>query len=500
MDNPQFSRRDFLRLAALSTAGLALSPRLTRLVSPAYCPTPPQTGQVLSLEQQRRLVEASQNFIAADIPTARQVALDIDFIEGANEDASTMCGPLAVAILQAAGLLGPWVSRHSFWLLNPRENLQPVLDTFPASLYEWYQFDDPIAEFDFSNLHLMAGDFLYLFAGPGDTFEHILVVNRVDDKGRPYTVSNFFIATGTIIEERLLYDLQAPQTGQFADWADRSLRNTMGNTGGGGFRIWRVKGGASLEFPTDTPSVELRQDMDGVLLVATGGWYGEIKRAGGPLLYQFNPYAVFHPASTIKVPIAMAFYHWLEGQHVPDWTAYLRDHGVQGRSYFQLLEAMLVVSEEDATETLVDFLGKDYLIDTWKGWGLDFTQIDPRRSSATDLASTMEQLYLGDWVSAASRLQMLQFMSAYTANDDTRLGRLRPKLPPGSVIYNKRGSLVDWPTVVADSGIIKLPGQPDVPYIFTLHGMGKNDAGYDDMENTLDQAIAAFGVYLTKVS
>ena len=43
-------------------------------------------------------------------------------------------------------------------------------------------------------------------------------------------------------------------------------------------------------------------------------------------------------------------------------------------------------SEEEATQVLVDFLGKAWLGQTWLGWGLEATKIDPRRSSARDAA------------------------------------------------------------------------------------------------------------------
>ena len=48
--------------------------------------------------------------------------------------------------------------------------------------------------------------------------------------------------------------------------------------------------------------------------------------------------------------------------------------------------------------------------------------------------------------------------------------------------------------MVADSGLIHLP-DGDV-YSFTLHGVGKNEAGYEELETTLDQAIATFGDFL----
>jgi hypothetical protein len=499
MSISNLSRRDFLKLAALGAANLAAAstrlPNLDSFVSGACI-----SAGSLSAAQQRRLTSAARTFIAPTIETARAKALEVDFIEGRNEDASTMCGPLAIAILQSADLLGPWASRHDFWLLNPKVNLQPVRDTFPDSVYDWNQFTQPISQFNFVAEPLQAGDLLYLHAGLGGTYEHVLVVTRVDDAGRAYSVTNFFTATGTIIEERMLYDPAEPGVGQFYDWANRDIRNTVGNTGDGGFWLWRVRDGRSLEYPTDAAAKQLRSNMDALLLPAAGTWHASIQEFNGAMLYQFNPYTAFHPASTIKVPIAMGFFHWLESESVTDWDGYLSVSGIKRRTYAQLLEAMLVESEEEATQILVDFLGKTWLDDLWTSWGLTSTRTDPRRSSASDVLASLDALYAGEWISVPARTRILDLMASYTSNDDARLGLLRPDLPTGTRIYNKRGSLVEWPRVVADSGIVQLPSTDAPAYIFTLHGVGKNEAGYDDLELTLIDAVAVFSDYLKSVA
>ncbi|MEX1248044.1 MAG: serine hydrolase [Anaerolineales bacterium] len=497
MNPPNLSRREFLKLAALGMFTWAAPFPIQKLRSPALCPLPPASGSVLTPEQLQRLAAAARTFIAPDFDGARQVALDIDFIEGRNEDASTMCGPLAIAILQTAGLLGPWASRHDFWLVDPHANPRPFQDTFPESLYDWFEFEESTSQFDPNAFPLVAGDLIYLQSAAGDTYEHVILVNRVDEAGRAYTICNLFIGDGTIIDERMLYDPSLPGNGQLYDWTNRSLRKEMGNTGSGGYHVWRVKDGRSLEFPTDTNSVQLRESLDQLLLAAAGTWYGRIQEIGGPLLHQFNPYASFHPASTIKVPVALAFYHWLEGQGLTDWHTYLSEHGVGGRTYAQLLEAMIIESEEEATEVLVGFLGKAWLDEIWLSWGLTRTHADPRRSSATNISMAFESLYTRNWISPASKAHLLALMETYTANDDARLGLLRPRLPEDTVIYNKRGSLVDWPRVVGDSGVLQLPGAGAPAFLFTLHGIGKDAAGYEELEATLNQAIAVFGDFLT---
>ncbi|MGH2583266.1 MAG: serine hydrolase [Anaerolineales bacterium] len=498
------SRRDFLKLASLSLLGLAARPRVAHYApgEPPYCSIPPTSQEVLSPAQRQRLLEASRRFLAPDEASANQVALDIDFIEGPNEHSSTMCGPLAITILQSARLLGLWARPADFWLINPRDNPRPIENTFPSKEYLIYRFDQPASEFDFNSFPLVSGDLVYLNAGPGDTFEHALVVNHVDDHGRAHSVTNFFNPEGITIEERILYELRNPGVGQFRDWADRSLRNKYGNVGRGGFIVWRIKDSRRLEFPMDPASRKLRTDLDPLLQRARGDWFAEIKEMGASTLYQYNPYEGFHPASTIKIPIALAFYKWLDGQEISDRETYLREHGTAGRSFAQLLEAMIVDSEELATEVLTKFLKVGTLDALWENWGLEKTGIEPRRSSASEIVYILERFHAGYWISKESRTALLNLMSAYTPNDESRIGELRGKLPRGSVIYNKRGSLVEWPGVVGDSAIIELPGNPKEPhtYIFSMHGVGHGGAGYEEMEKTLSAAVQIFGDFLVNLA
>jgi hypothetical protein len=462
----------------------------------------PPTGQeVLSIAQRQKLLEASRRFLAPDEASANQMALEIDFVEGPNEHSSTMCGPLAITILQSASLLGLWARPADFWLINPRDNPRPIENTFPSKEYFIYEFDEPASEFAFNLFPLLAGDLVYLNAGPGDTFEHALVVNHIDDQGRAYSVTNFFNPEGITIEERVLYDLRNPGVGQFMDWADRSLRNKYGNVGRGGFMVWRIKDGRRLEFPIDPASQALRSELDNLLQSAPGDWFAEIKEAGESTLFQYNPYAGFHPASTIKIPVALAFYKWLDEQEISDREAYLRDHGTGGRTFAQLLEAMIVKSEELATEVLTRFLKVGNMDSLWESWGLEQTRIQPRRSSASEIVSIFEKLYTGHWISTESRTALLNLMAAYTPNDETRIGELRRNLPRGSVIYNKRGSLVEWPGVVGDSAIIELPGDPkrSRSYLFSMHGVG-HGAGYEEMEETLSAAVQTFGDFLSNLA
>ncbi len=480
----------------------AFSP-LARMSAPAFSgnrfPIGPDRMDVLTEAQKLQLLEASLHFLAPDGESANRVAQEIDFIEGLNEHASTMCGPLSISILQRARLLGNWVQRNDFWLLNPREDLLTAQNTFPEGLYDWFYFEEPISQFNFKAFPLLAGDLLYLHAAEGDTFEHILVVNRVDSRGRAFTVSNFFTVTETIIEERMLYDPGNMAIGQFAHWSDRDIRNTIGNTGGAGFRLWRVKDGTDLELPQDATSLRLQKQLDALLQDGIGQWYAEIRDGEGKPLYQFNPYEAFHPASTIKVPIGLVFMDWLAEQNLDDEQEFLKVKGTAGRTFAQLLRAMLVESEEEATEALTEFLGENAIDQIWRDWGYTRTQINPRRSSAWELLNFIEGLIEGKDIQAGHREYLLQLLGTYTANDDTRSGLIKAQVPFDVAIYNKRGSLVEAPRVVGDSGLIEIPSMQDESLqriYFSFHGLGKDGSRYEDLETKLDAACLALGEYL----
>jgi hypothetical protein len=87
---------------------------------------------------------------------------------------------------------------------------------------------------------LYAGDFLYLFAGDSGSFEHMLVVSRVDESGRAFAVTNLNTTEGVVIREVMLYDPNEPGKGQFYEWTNRA-NDALGRTGYGGYWLWRLK-------------------------------------------------------------------------------------------------------------------------------------------------------------------------------------------------------------------------------------------------------------------
>ncbi len=188
---------------------------------------------------QARLDAVARTYIAPDQPAAEAVARRLGFTRFPSP--SNMCGPLSLAILRGAGLVPPQTPLSRFWLLNPRTDWSTIRKVLPPERFCHTRFTQPLDKVDFRAFPLQPGDLLYLYAGPGDTFEHILVVSRVDAAGRVYAVTNLNLkARGYyVVREVMLYDPQHPGEGQFYQWTDRKYAATIGVTGRGGFELWR---------------------------------------------------------------------------------------------------------------------------------------------------------------------------------------------------------------------------------------------------------------------
>ena len=231
------------------TPTITNTPTLTPTVS---SPTPSLSGTMndllksgylsqrgpLSLEQQLNLFRSSIKFIRHTTEESRQLG---NMINGRGEGApGNICGPLAIAILQDAGIIRTSLSPHTFWLLNPDvlEDRKYLNSAFPPILFENIQYNHKLNEIDWKETPLFPGDFIYIYAGKGGNFEHMLVVNRVDADGRVYSVTNYNTPDGFIIDEVLLYDPTDASTGIFSLWTARPFAK-IGSTGFGGIEIWR---------------------------------------------------------------------------------------------------------------------------------------------------------------------------------------------------------------------------------------------------------------------
>ncbi len=203
-----------------------------------WSPCQPSQRPVLPPDLRQRVTTAANAYLAPNQEAAQIVADRLNFAPAAHP--SNMCAPLAVAILRDAGLVRLQDDLSAYWLLNPRDHAQLLYHLFPPERFCYQHFSQPASLVDFEKFPLHVGDFLYLYAGGWGTFEHVLVVTRVDAQGRAYAVTNINLKPEGyyVVREVMLYDPNDPRAGMFAQWADYHYA-AIGLTGLGGFDLWR---------------------------------------------------------------------------------------------------------------------------------------------------------------------------------------------------------------------------------------------------------------------
>lgn len=243
--------------------------------------------------------------------------------------------------------------------------------------------------------------------------------------------------------------------------------------------------------PHSEPTIAAAPETLSVKALIEGvDWFLLIEDQSGEVLLAKNENESFQPASMIKIPTAMVVLKILEeqGKTVNDLYSY----GISGRNFADLLEAMVVRSEEDATDALEFFArGDDRLRKTLDEWGLQQTTFDPRRSTAGDLMTSLRLLKNGSVLAPEYNQFLLDLMGKYTENDETLLGKFNNTLPECQFL-NKRGTLLN-PTIVADMGILICGEQT---WFFVVAGTPAANS-YVTFED-IQASIEAFAVYFSE--
>ncbi len=218
-------------------------------------------------------------------------------------------------------------------------------------------------------------------------------------------------------------------------------------------------------------------------------WYILIQDAKtGQTLFDRNSDTSFQPASMIKIPTAMAVLSILEdqGRTLED----LKTTGINGSNFDSLLEAMVVLSEESATDALEYFArGDNQLRKKLDAWGLTNTKYDPRTSTATELLTSLELLNTGSVLSEKSTQYLLGLMGIFTENDIILLGKFNDQLPECEFL-NKRGTMLN-PTIVADMGILKC-GEQSWYLVVAGTPSANSTTTFEDIQASIESFTAAF--------
>ncbi len=447
---------------------------------------------VLTSEQRSRLETVSRKYLADTELDALYVAQDLNYM-GINAQPSTMCGPLAVTILQDAGLVDPNYPRKNFYLLNPRPGYGDgfVESLFPSNRYQKIVEERVIKEVDYQAEPLCPGDFLYLFAGESGSFEHMLVVTRVDEAGRAYTVTNIDFRMGYRIEEVMLYDPAQPGVGMFTNWTS-SPHPQVGRTGYGGFWLWRPK--APIPDPS-TAAANLAAAINAIIDQTGGIWHIQFKEAGGDAIYSRLADTRIYPASFNKLATAALFLNTLEAQGVEVNADYLQTQGFGGSSFDQLLRALWINSGEGASELLLNWFPTSMNTnDAIRDLGYVNTLISPPQTTAAEIARLLEDLYSGELLQPAARQFVLDLFSSA---GETPLTALEDSLEPGDVFYTKHSSIVEDHRAVAEIAIFTWKGKTYTLAISASPDFGTNDSTtYASLVTGVEQIAGKLVEYL----
>jgi hypothetical protein len=473
-----------------SAPAATIDPPSAPMLAPAF----PANDTTPSAQQ--ALYTASLAYIANSPAAAIPIARSLGYAQGEG-DPNSMCGPLAIAILRDAGLINKYVDPQAFWLWRPDKNPELAEITFPADRFTHYQFPAALNNFDFKSFPLEPGDFLYLYAGNDNiSYEHMLVVNRVDPAGRAYSVTNIKTDGGFIVQEVMLYDPSQPGVGQFYEWTDRQNYKN-GLTGTGGFELWRMTAAPPDPTPQET---KLAEQIDQAISQTGGQWHILIKQINGAVIYSRQADDLTPVESLVDVPIAMLWFKSLEQTSIPadQYSSYLATRGI-GRTYDQLLEAMLVHSEDDATNALLSEARSRKLdtTQTLSTWGINKMNVDTRVSTASQLAVLLEGLYSGNWILPEGRAVILDLLSRPVSGDSSHLGILRTLLARGDEFYEKHGTVVDETHLVGDSAIVTLPDHQGTRgyVVVILSTPQSNGPTPDELLAAVQQIARAFWSY-----
>lgn len=198
---------------------------------------------------------------------------------------------------------------------------------------------------------------------------------------------------------------------------------------------------------------------DILAMAPSGDWGVYIENRTTGEVVAINADQVFHPASSIKLAIGMAFYRWHDLHS--DVSLTTGPEGGTNRSFEQLTEAMLVVSEEEATAEIVEFLEAqpDFSMeDIWRSWGAENTTLDPRRTTPTDLAGLLWLLHTGEALSPESNAQILALLRQPSRNDELRLGAGLPEWERWRLAHKPGTVFEDGWGIVSDAGLVELDG------------------------------------------
>ena len=207
----------------------------------------------------------------------------------------------------------------------------------------------------------------------------------------------------------------------------------------------------------DMVESSLKSQVEQILPEVPGRWGVYVRHLDTGQTVAVSADEIFHPASTVKLAIGLEVMAWLE-QHPQVRLVNAPPGG--GRSYQELLYAMLVPSEEEAAGILMDFLERQPGLDfeaQLKTWGAACTTITPRRTTPADLGLLWGKLYRGELLGQEATQTLLRVLRAPSPPDRERIGGGLPESVRAGLAHKTGTLFQDGWGVVADGGVVTTP-------------------------------------------
>lgn len=254
--------------------------------------------------------------------------------------------------------------------------------------------------------------------------------------------------------------------------------------------------------------------LDTLLAEAPGDWSWHAVRFSDQKTLSHGAEVEVPSASLIKVPIMIELFRRVEHEHLNlDATVPMRQEdqvggsGVMGHlatprewCLRDLVTLMIIVSDNTATNLLIDLLGVDPVNATLQSLGIEHTRLLRRlmriptgiegmnHTTARDMTTLMDLLAHGKAISVLASQHMVAIMERCQADPVIALAP-KPGLglvrePENRVVAHKTGLLDN---LVGDSGIVMWPGEG---YAATVIGRGAPHQELAPWHKKIGQAIA----------
>ena len=261
---------------------------------------------------------------------------------------------------------------------------------------------------------------------------------------------------------------------------------------------------------SETPTIENRRQLESALDLLTerlSGQFGVVLAVPNgdelDVVYEHDADAIFTAASVIKLPIAHAFYHAVETGDLPDCSnphPIAPENRVGGSGLLSLLDgtptqgdllrAMLAISDNAATNELIDLLGMDVVNDASSRLGMNRTNLGRKMMATLEGDEDDEDGDSNDPINTTSPRDCVRFFvdfhreitlsaESYRAmreplvRAESTFGRY---LPYETTIANKTGWL---PTAALDTGLLYAPDRSPLAFAVATDRVSHGADGAD---------------------